>query len=115
MFTRYGDFDSIGSNPALKATYNPNNNIPLIRFIPSEDWILQPSISLEGIARLTKNISILQIGWGQNNQQLRVQGRGVPRGARRPPASENLLGFTMERPLLLKFCLNNHENLDYNS
>jgi hypothetical protein len=44
--------------------------------------------------------------------------RGVPRGGAwgaTPPASENLLGFTMERPLLLKFCLNNHENLDYNS
>jgi len=75
MFTRFGDFDSIGSNPALKATYNPMNRIPLLRFIPCEDWILQPSILLEGKARLTKNISILQIGWGQNNRQLRVQGQ----------------------------------------
>jgi hypothetical protein len=75
MYTRFADFDSIGSNPALKATYNQKNTIPLIRIIPGEDWILQPSISLEGKARLTKNISILQIGWGQNNRELRVQGQ----------------------------------------
>jgi hypothetical protein len=75
MFTRFADFDSIGSNPALKSTYNLNNKIPLIRIIPGEDWIQQPSISLQGKARLTKNISILQIGWGQNNRQLRVQGQ----------------------------------------
>jgi len=75
MYTRFGDFDSIGSNPALKATYNPMNKIPLIRFLPGEDWIHQPSISLEGKTRLTKNISILQIGWGQNSRELRVQGQ----------------------------------------
>jgi hypothetical protein len=75
MYTRFADFDSIGSNPALKATYNPLNRIPLIRFIPAEDWIQQPSIHLQQKARLTKNISILQIGWGQNNRQLRVQGQ----------------------------------------
>jgi hypothetical protein len=75
MYTRFGDFDSIGSNPALKATYNPMNKIPLIRFLPAEDWIHQPSILLEGKTRLTKNISILQIGWGQNSRELRVQGQ----------------------------------------
>ncbi|CAF4732485.1 unnamed protein product, partial [Rotaria sp. Silwood2] len=73
IFTRFADFDSIGSNPALRATYNQNNIIPLIRIIPSEDWIEQPSILLDEKARLTKNISILQIGWGQDNRQLRVQ------------------------------------------
>ena len=75
MFTRFADFDSIGSNPALKATYNLKNKIPLIRTLPSEDWLKQPSIILHEKARLTKNISILQIGWGQNNRQLRVQGQ----------------------------------------
>ncbi|CAF1361969.1 unnamed protein product [Rotaria sordida] len=75
IFTRFADFDSIGSNPALRATYNQNNIIPLIRIIPSEDWIEQPSIPLDEKARLTKNISILQIGWGQNNRQLRIQGQ----------------------------------------
>ena len=73
MYSRFGDFDSIGSNPALRATYNQNNRIPLIRFIPGEDWIRQPSIPLQGKARLTKNISVLQTGWGQNSRQLRVQ------------------------------------------
>jgi hypothetical protein len=75
MYTRFADFDSSGSNPALKATYNKNNRIPLIRYLPSEDWTLQPSIPLSGNARLTKNIAILQTGWGQNNRQLRVQGK----------------------------------------
>ena len=75
IYTRFADFDSIGSNPALKATYNPNNPIPLVRYLPSENWIEQPSISLSGKARLTKNIAILQTGWGQNHRQLRVQGQ----------------------------------------
>ncbi|CAF4124061.1 unnamed protein product [Rotaria sp. Silwood2] len=75
IYTRFADFDSIGSNPALKATYNKNNRIPLIRYVPSEDWTRQPSIILSGKARLTKNIAVLQIGWGQNNRQLRVQGQ----------------------------------------
>lgn len=75
MFTRFADFDSIGSNPALKSTYNLRNSIPLIRILPAEDWIKQPSIILHDKARLTKNISILQLGWGQNNRQLRVQGQ----------------------------------------
>ena len=73
MYSRFADFDSIGSNPALRATYNPNNRIPLIRFVPAEDWIRQPSIALQRKARLTKNISVLQTGWGQNSRELRVQ------------------------------------------
>ncbi|CAF0826276.1 unnamed protein product [Rotaria sp. Silwood1] len=77
IYTRFADFDSIGSNPALKATYNKGNRIPMIRYIPSEDWIRQPSIILSGKARLTKNIAVLQIGWGQNNRQLRVQGQDI--------------------------------------
>ncbi|CAF3498078.1 unnamed protein product [Rotaria socialis] len=75
VYTRFADFDSIGSNPALKATYNRKNRLAMIRYIPSEDWIQQPSITLSGKARLTKNIALLQIGWGQNNRQLRVQGQ----------------------------------------
>ncbi|CAF1176230.1 unnamed protein product [Rotaria sordida] len=77
IYTRFGDFDSIGANPALRATYNKNNKIPMLRYIPSEDWIRQPSIILDGRARLTRNIAVLQIGWGQNNRQLRVQGQDI--------------------------------------
>ncbi|CAF0861293.1 unnamed protein product [Adineta steineri] len=77
MYTRFADFDSIGSNPALASTYNPNNNVPLVRYLPSEDCIKQPFINIQGKARSTKNISIYQIGWGQNNRQLRVQGTDV--------------------------------------
>ncbi|CAF1340211.1 unnamed protein product [Adineta ricciae] len=74
MYTRFADFDSIGSNPALTSTYNRKNYVPLVRFLPPEDWIQQPAINLHENARLTKNISVFQIGWGQNNRQLRVQG-----------------------------------------
>lgn len=74
MYTRFADFDSIGSNPALTSTYNIDNDVPLVRFLPPEDWIEQSSIDLQGKARLTKHIAIAQIGWGQNNRQLRVKG-----------------------------------------
>jgi hypothetical protein len=39
IFTRFADFDSIGSNPALRSTYNKNNRIPLIRYLPSESHL----------------------------------------------------------------------------
>ncbi|CAF4342907.1 unnamed protein product, partial [Rotaria magnacalcarata] len=42
VYTRFADFDSIGSNPALKATYNRKNRLAMVRYIPSEDWIQQP-------------------------------------------------------------------------
>lgn len=74
MYTRYADFDSIGSNPLLPATYDRSNKTPLVRILPGEDWVEQPSITLEGQARLTKKISISQTGRGQANRQLRVEG-----------------------------------------
>lgn len=74
MYTRYADFDSIGSNPALPSTYDIDNKTPLVRFLPAEDWLLQPTIPLEGMARLTSDIAILQTGRGQDHRQLRVTG-----------------------------------------
>lgn len=74
MYTRFADFDSTGSDPLLPASYDPDNEIPLVRRIPGEDWIKQPEIPLEKQARLTSQISVIQTGRGQNNRQLRVEG-----------------------------------------
>ncbi len=74
MYTRYADFDSIEANPFLPATYDRNNTTPLVRILPGEDWLEQPSIVLEGRAHLTKQITITQTGRGQNQRQLRVEG-----------------------------------------
>lgn len=74
MYTRYADFDSIGSNPALPATYDIDNTTALVRYLPAEDWQEQPSIPLEGKAKLTKNLFVMQTGHGQNHRQLRVIG-----------------------------------------
>lgn len=74
FYTRYADFDSIGSNPFLPVTYNASNTTPLVRLLPGEDWLQQPSIPLEGQAKLTNSIFILQTGRGQNQRQLRVLG-----------------------------------------
>lgn len=74
MYTRYADFDSIGSNPALPATYDIDNATALVRYLPAEDWLQQPVIPLEGQARLTKEIFVLQTGRGQDHRQLRVVG-----------------------------------------
>lgn len=75
MYTRYADFDSIGSNPALPATYDEDNKVPLVRYLPAEDWLKQPEIVLEGKACLSNTIFILQTGQGQNHRQLRVLGK----------------------------------------
>jgi hypothetical protein len=74
MYTRYADFDSIGSNPALPGTYDIDNKTPLVRYLPAEGWLEQPPITLEGKARLTKEIYVLQTGRGQDHRQLRVIG-----------------------------------------
>lgn len=74
LYTRYADFDSIGANPLLPATYDRTNTTPLVRILPGEDWLEQPSIPLEENARLTKRITLLQTGRGQAERQLRVEG-----------------------------------------
>lgn len=74
MYTRFADFDSIGMDTFLPATYDPDNCIPLVRCLPGEDWLRQPDIILEKQARLTSEIAVLQIGRGQCNRQLRVEG-----------------------------------------
>jgi hypothetical protein len=73
MYTRCADFDTIGSNPCLPATYDAKNCIPLFRYLPAEDWIKQPSIPLKGEAFLTKNIAVVKTGRGQEHRELRKE------------------------------------------
>ncbi len=71
-----------------------------------------------------QKMSSLNVCWKLSRQYLYLLDknniiRGVPRGARgarRPSCFEKSAGiYYGTPPLLLKFCLNNHENLDYNS
>lgn len=74
MYTRFADFDSMGSNPILPASYDVDNETALVRYLPAEDWMKQPNISLKKHACVTGHIAVLQLGRGQNNRQLRVEG-----------------------------------------
>ncbi len=74
MYTRFADFDSLGSNPLLPASYDEDNTVSLVRRLPAEDWLKQPEIELKGQTQLTTKIAIIQTGRGQQNRQLRVEG-----------------------------------------
>ncbi len=75
IYTRFVDFDSMGCNPVLPHTYDPENRTSLVRYLPPEDWLLQPCIVLGDEACLTSHIAILQTGRGQDKRQLRIQGK----------------------------------------
>ena len=84
MYTRLADFDTIGCDPMFfKYTYERlpqkydgtqylSNYSPWA--LPSEPWLRQPDIPLEGQARLTRHITILQNGQGNGARELRVAG-----------------------------------------
>lgn len=84
MYTRLADFDTIGCDPMFfKYTYERlpqkydgtqylSNYSPWA--LPSEPWLRQPDIPLEGQARLTRHITILQNGQGNAGRELRVAG-----------------------------------------
>ena len=74
MFTRFVDYDSSANNRLLPGTYNPKNNIPLVRYYLPEDWTEQPEIQLNGNAKLSSDISILQTGRGNSHRMLYVRG-----------------------------------------
>lgn len=72
MFTRLADFDTVGTNPFLKYTFDRKANTPeKVRSLPGEDWFLQPRIK-NGIP--TKNITIFASGKGNAGRTLRVEG-----------------------------------------
>jgi hypothetical protein len=84
MYTRIADFDIAGCDPMFfKYTYNPyKSDLPGTNYLsnltewglPSEDWRAQPRIPLEGKAAITRHITILQTGQGNEARELRVGG-----------------------------------------
>jgi hypothetical protein len=85
MYTRLADFDTIGSDPMFfKYTYIPyKSDLPGNNYfsnlnewgLPAEDWRPQPPIPLTGKAAVTRHITILQNGQGNEARELRVAGR----------------------------------------
>ncbi|MDR1100596.1 MAG: hypothetical protein LBL28_08960, partial [Treponema sp.] len=84
MYTRLADFDTTGCDPLwFKYTYVPyKSDLPGTDYfsnlnewgLPAEDWRPQPSIPLTGKALITRHITILQNGRGNNARELRVAG-----------------------------------------
>ncbi len=84
MYTRLIDFDTMGADPMwFKYTYkaykqNLSGKDYLSNYtewgLPNEDWHRQPSIPLEGKARLSRFICIFQNGQGNYARELRVAG-----------------------------------------
>lgn len=80
MFTRLADYNVVGSNPMLyrysyvpeysqlRGTDTKSNTSTWI--LPAEDWKEQPP--LPSGARITKYLTILQTGRGNDNRQLRI-------------------------------------------
>ena len=69
MFTRLGDFDTLGSDPALYYSFCHSPKPGVIQ-LPAEDWREQPAIA----GRITAKITILQNGKGNAARELRVEG-----------------------------------------
>ncbi|MDR0998687.1 MAG: hypothetical protein LBL70_06430, partial [Treponema sp.] len=84
MYTRIADFDIVGGDPMFfKYTYIPyKSDLPGTNYfsnltewgLPAEDWRTQPPIPLDGKARLSRHITILQNGQGNAARELRVAG-----------------------------------------
>ena len=84
MYTRLADFDTLGCDPLFfRYTYRArdygltgsnyrSNYTPW--GLPAEDWKREPPIPLEGKARITRRITILQNGKGNLARELRVAG-----------------------------------------
>ena len=82
MYTRLVDYNTVGSDPMLyEYTYEPytsdfdgseeeSNVTPW--FLPNESWKKQPSV--KNAKSLTKYITIIQTGKGNNERELRVAG-----------------------------------------
>ncbi|MDR1302884.1 MAG: hypothetical protein LBK43_10515 [Treponema sp.] len=84
MYTRLADFDTVGCDPMLfKYTYTPyKSDLPGTNYfsnlnewgLPAEEWRPQPSIPLTGKAVISRHITILQNGQGNEARELRVAG-----------------------------------------
>ncbi|MDR1216334.1 MAG: hypothetical protein LBK25_06605 [Treponema sp.] len=84
MYTRLADFDTIGCDPLwFKYTYVPyESDLSGADYfsnlnewaLPAEEWRSQPRVPLLGKAALTRHVTILQNGQGNNARELRVAG-----------------------------------------
>jgi hypothetical protein len=83
MYTRQADFDTLGCDPLFRYTYRARDyGIPGSSYrsnytpwgLPALDWKKEPSITLAGAARLTRHITILRTGQGNDGRELRVAG-----------------------------------------
>jgi hypothetical protein len=84
MYTRLADFDTVGCDPMLfKYTYTPyKSDLPGTNYfsnlnewgLPAEGWRPHPPIPLAGKAVITRHITILQNGQGNEARELRVAG-----------------------------------------
>lgn len=74
--TKLADIDSEGWNPGLKYGYVPNEKDPNVRVISSTTWRDHP-LDLEEGAQITKNISIVQMGEGNDAREIRIEGWNV--------------------------------------
>lgn len=87
VFTTFHDYDSDGGTPFINYAYfdrAPRHGLSgserdseyEVRALPAEEWTRQPDVPLEGRARLTRHVSILQNGKGNGARELRILGTG---------------------------------------
>lgn len=80
IYTRLADIDSEGWNPGLKYDYFDHPESSDIHVVPLPQWISHP-IELDEGDFITKDITIIQTGAGNNARELRVEGqRGGQKG-----------------------------------
>lgn len=85
MWTRFDDYDHNGGTPLFHYSYDPNapaqtrlgtdpTSSVQVRQLPGHDWRAQPRIPIEGAARVSRRIAIVQTGMGNDARELRVAG-----------------------------------------
>ncbi len=85
MWTRFDDYDHNGGTPLFHYTYDPKapaqtrfgtdpTSSVQVRQLPGHDWRAQPGIAFEGRARVSRRITIVQKGVGNDARELRVVG-----------------------------------------
>eukprot|EP00759_Apiculatamorpha_spiralis_P013658 PhF_6_TR20475/c0_g1_i2/m.29462 len=80
MWTRLGDFDSLGYDPLESYTYVFGETVNDTIVLPSFPWQEQPRIQGDDI-KLTSGIAVYQTGQGNDARELRVVGvKGVAPG-----------------------------------
>lgn len=84
IYTRLIDFDTMGCDPMFYLYTYENEKQPYPGWkyksnftewgLPAEEWTKQPEIQLDGQARITDHITIIQDGQGNFARELRVAG-----------------------------------------